>query len=296
MARGKSVSKPPRALRTITRRALYKLVWSKPLSSIAADFGISRNGIAKICDRLLIPYPGRGYWAQRALGRRPKHPPLSPAPSGVEEPITIAPGRTHSRRRSAPLSREVRRDQLIDLAGQIIAREGLHAVSMKRVAREMGISEAQAHNYFNRREDMLVALAKREISAMETARRSALERAHDRLTRVTLSTVAYLRQVSERGVLIQILLNNPEVRAGLRSEREARAADESQRLAGVMETRYGVPREVAQGTTRILQAVSRRAGRLLAEKKISLDTAEWLSVAIITAGNRSVAGRSRAQH
>ncbi|MEJ0027238.1 MAG: TetR/AcrR family transcriptional regulator [Rhizomicrobium sp.] len=217
------------------------------------------------------------------------------APSGVEEIITIAPGQAHSRRRSAPLSREVRRNQLIDVAGQIIAREGLHAASMKRLAREVGISEAQAHNYFSRRDDLLLAVAKREFAAMDAAQQSVLERAHDRLTRVTLSTVAYLRQVSNRGVLMQILLNDPGVRAGLRSDREARSSSESERLSGIMEERYGVPRDVAHGTTRILFAVSRRAGRLLAEGKIPLDLAEWLSVAIITAGNRSVAGRLRAQ-
>jgi AcrR family transcriptional regulator len=286
---------PTKAPRSITRRELYDLVWTKPLSSVAADFGISRNGIAKICDRLLIPYAGRGYWAQRTRNPKPQRPTLPAAPSDVETKITIAPGRSRSRRRSPPLSRELRRQQLIEIAGQIIAKEGLHACSMKHVAREAGISEAQAHNYFSRRTDLLVALAKREIAAMEMARTSALERAHDRLTRVTLSTIAYLRQVSERGVLIQILLNSPDVRAGLRSERTARATSESQRLAEQMETRYGVRRDVAHGTTRILVAVSRRAGRLLAEGKIPLDMAEWLSVAIIAAGNRSVAGRSQAQ-
>ena len=291
----KVVTTPATPPRSITRRELYNLVWTKPLSSVAADFGISRNGIAKICDRLLIPYAGRGYWAQRSQGRKPKRPSLPAAPSDVETTITIAPGRAHSRRRSPPLSREIRRQQLIDIAGQIIAKDGLHACSMKHVAREAGISEAQAHNYFSRRTDLLVALAKREIAAMEMARTSALERAHDRLTRVTLSTIAYLRQVSERGVLVQILLNSPEVRTGLRGERAARAKSDGQRLAEQMEIRYGVPRDVAHGTARILLAVSRRAGRLLAEGKVPLNMAEWLSVAIITAGNRSIAGRSQAQ-
>jgi AcrR family transcriptional regulator len=285
--------RPGKAPSSVSRKELYNLVWAKPLSSVAADFGISRNGIAKICDRLLIPYAGRGYWARRESGQGPQRPPLPPAPSDVETTITIAPGRACSRRRSPPLSRELRREQLIDIAGKIIARDGLHAFSLRRAAREVGISEAQAHNYFNRREDLLIALAKREMAAMDVARISALERGHDRLTRVTLSTLAYLRQVSERGVLIHILLNSPEVRAGLRSERTARSASESQRLADQMESRYGVPADIARGTTRILVAVSRRAGRLLAEGKIPLSTAEWLSVAIITAGNRSVAGRSK---
>lgn len=31
------------------------------MSKLAAEFGVSGNGLAKICDRLKVPYPGRGY-------------------------------------------------------------------------------------------------------------------------------------------------------------------------------------------------------------------------------------------
>jgi hypothetical protein len=48
----------------------------------------------------------------------------------------------------------------------------------------------------------------------------------------------------------------------------------------------------------VLTAVCLRAGRLLAERKIPLEMAERLSLAIVTAGNREIVGegarRSRA--
>jgi hypothetical protein len=40
------------------------------MSRLAADYGISGNGPAKICDRLKIPYPPRGYWAKKAAGQK----------------------------------------------------------------------------------------------------------------------------------------------------------------------------------------------------------------------------------
>jgi len=62
--------------RTITRRDLYDLVWSKPISTLATEFGISDRGLAKVCGRHRIPVPPRGYWAKVAAGERPEVPPF----------------------------------------------------------------------------------------------------------------------------------------------------------------------------------------------------------------------------
>lgn len=59
----------PKSPTEITREKLYELVWSTPMTRAAADFGISGNGLAKICDRLDVPYPPRGYWAKKAAGK-----------------------------------------------------------------------------------------------------------------------------------------------------------------------------------------------------------------------------------
>lgn len=282
-----SAEAPPR--QSISRRALYERVWAEPMTAVASDLQMSRNGLAKICDRLLIPYPGRGHW--KRAGTPATRPPLPPAPAGAASRVVIADERAKSRRQRTRLAPEARAEQLIEVAGRIVAREGLAGVSMKRVAREAGLSEAQAHNYFPRRDDLLVALARRELAAMESNRLSEIRRGEDNFTRVTLSTITYLRQVSERGALIQTLLNRPEVRAGLRREREARSASGRRAMSERLNSLYGVPRDKAYGATAILTAVCLRAGRLLAEGKIPLDMAERLSLAIVTAGNRSIAKR-----
>lgn len=54
----------------LSRRALYDLVWSKPLRKVAADFGLSDVGLAKICARHRIPTPSRGYWAKVQAGQK----------------------------------------------------------------------------------------------------------------------------------------------------------------------------------------------------------------------------------
>jgi len=60
----------------LTHRSLYELVWSKPMSSLAGDFGISDVALAKRCRQVDVPIPYRGYWARIAAGQKPDKIPL----------------------------------------------------------------------------------------------------------------------------------------------------------------------------------------------------------------------------
>ncbi len=65
----------------ITRDKLYDLVWSKPMTEIAKEYGVSDKMIAKICDKLNVPTPGLGYWRKREVGEnipKPRLPDISP--------------------------------------------------------------------------------------------------------------------------------------------------------------------------------------------------------------------------
>jgi len=58
------------------RELLYAEVWAEPVSLVARKYGISDVMLAKICRKLAIPVPGRGYWARKAAEQRPKQIPL----------------------------------------------------------------------------------------------------------------------------------------------------------------------------------------------------------------------------
>lgn len=60
----------------VTRRQLYDLVWSEAVDTLAKRFGMSGRGLGKLCERHGIPVPPRGYWAQKAAGKRTVRPPL----------------------------------------------------------------------------------------------------------------------------------------------------------------------------------------------------------------------------
>jgi AcrR family transcriptional regulator len=258
------------------------------MGEVAAELGISATGLGKICDRLLIPYPTRGYWGRRQ-GRAPIAPPsLPPAPAGCESVVTFAGTPAPSRRKRTRLAPETRRVQLMDAAAAMIGAEGLHAVSIKAVAREIGISETSAHGYFPSRTDLLVALARRELHAMDRQRHADIERGYDHSTKITLSTLSYLRYVAEHGALVQTLLNSPEVRAALRAERLVRGDWDIRRNAAALERNGGVAPAVAYGSTVVLTAVCLRAGRLLARRRIDLAAAERLCLSIVNTADRDL--------
>lgn len=61
---------------SVTRENLHAEVWAEPMTKVAERYGVSSNYLARICERLSIPRPSRGYWQQLAAGRTPSVPPL----------------------------------------------------------------------------------------------------------------------------------------------------------------------------------------------------------------------------
>lgn len=60
----------------LTRKELYDLVWSKPMTEIAATYRLRDIHIAKACDKNDIPRPPAGYWQKRAFNKPVARPRL----------------------------------------------------------------------------------------------------------------------------------------------------------------------------------------------------------------------------
>ncbi len=62
-----------------SRQALYDLVWSGPMRSIAEKVGLSDVGLKKAVVKAGLPVPPQGYWnkvaAGKKVGARPEIPP-----------------------------------------------------------------------------------------------------------------------------------------------------------------------------------------------------------------------------
>lgn len=75
----------------VTRERLYDEVWVAPMIRVAERYGISGNGLAKICDRLDVPYPSRGHWARKAAGQTVQQTPLPEAKADGLLQVEIRP-------------------------------------------------------------------------------------------------------------------------------------------------------------------------------------------------------------
>lgn len=278
-------SKPSTAL---TRKELYRRVWSKPMSAVAKEVGLSGNALAKICNRLLVPYPPRGYWMKSESDRKSQRPALPAAPDIKATHIIIPGERAASRRVRTRLDPQARREQLMQVAEQLVLHQGVHAATMKRIASIAGISETQAYNYFATREQLFVELARREFARIRAARQEDVVRSRDHYERITRTTRTYLRHIGQRGPLLQTLLSNPEVREMLRAERRKEQHDSFQTHAQNLVDLYGIPKALALGTTVVLTTVCLRAGKIIADGRISVAAAERLCLSIVVQGSRDL--------
>jgi len=58
------------------RTKLYNEVWNEPVTTVAARYGVSDNGLRKRCIKLQIPLPPLGYWAKVKAGIKVSKPKL----------------------------------------------------------------------------------------------------------------------------------------------------------------------------------------------------------------------------
>jgi hypothetical protein len=69
----------------------YAEVWAEPMTKVSKRYEISDVALAKVCKRLDIPVPARGYWARTSHGQRPKQQPLPRRSKDVPQQVEVHP-------------------------------------------------------------------------------------------------------------------------------------------------------------------------------------------------------------
>ncbi|MCA6303714.1 MAG: TetR/AcrR family transcriptional regulator, partial [Phenylobacterium sp.] len=187
-------------------------------------------------------------------------------------------------RKRTRLTPEVRREQILDEAAQLILAEGLYAVSMERLARDIGISKGLVYNYFPTRDALLTALLNREQAELrDRGMASALQaESFDDLIRQT--TRLYLEQTRDRGALIAALLSDPSVALLMEAENRADRERTVRYFVKAVRRQYGMSLPMAIAGVEMVSAVTDRAGRLVADGQLDVETATGMCVALITGG------------
>ena len=178
----------------ITRLELYKRIWNEPMVNIAKEFGVSSSYLARVCRRLNVPRPARGYWARVAAGQRPNQTTLQDAQSGDEISwnsgggVAEIQGRTDPAIGTARTKRTTRKAHAggqhdlvanakpIFLAGNF-TREGNYLVPSKRNLLDLVVTTATLDNALTLANALFLAFARKGHRVILAAQNEHISRA-----------------------------------------------------------------------------------------------------------------------
>ncbi len=96
---------------SVSREKLYEEVWAEPMLKVAARYGVSSSFLARVCRRMNVPCPPRGYWARKNAGLTSKAPPLPDPEPGCELAWSQGGGHVPRQPYPSPSTRISRRDK-----------------------------------------------------------------------------------------------------------------------------------------------------------------------------------------
>ena len=130
-----------------------------------------------------------------------------------------------------------RREALLDVAAELVATLGPGAVTMERLAERAGVSKALPYRHFASADDALVALYRRETSALGVAVWRALSSAPPDADKVAVLAHAYFDALAPRRAVL-VALSSPGSSVPAISDPDAEAVRFSVR---VLRTFFGFP-------------------------------------------------------
>ena len=99
------------------------------------------------------------------------------------------------------------RRALVDQAGKLVQKQGHPSITVRQVARRIGVSNTAAHYHFHTREALLAAVATGGFEMMTTALESAMRDATDARSRLTELGNAYVQHALRHGRMYQLMFS-----------------------------------------------------------------------------------------
>lgn len=79
-------------MRVYSREQFHELVWSRPMTELSKEFGLSDVALHKICRRHDVPNPPPGWWAKKTAGKKVVQARLPKLRDGISDRIVITGG------------------------------------------------------------------------------------------------------------------------------------------------------------------------------------------------------------
>lgn len=184
-------------------------------------------------------------------------------------------------RKRTRLSPEARREQILDEAARLVLDEGLQAVSMERLARDVGISKGLVYNYFPTRDALLAELLRREQAELRDRGMAEALAASSFADMIRQTTRLYLEQTRDRGALIASLLSDPSVARLMEDDNRADRERNFRYCVQATRREYDLPLPLAIAVVDMLMAITGRAGRLVSEGQMDVGPATEICLDLI---------------
>lgn len=173
----------------VDRETLYEEVWADPVIIVAKRYGLSDVGLAKICRKLAIPLPSRGYWAKLKAGKAMRKVPLPKLAPSKEHFIPLVKSTPeqaeakHAAKKLAHAAREKVRDVMVP--GELTDPHPLVKAAAKRLKQRDGWDDEKG-----------LHCAPSEVLNLEATRTS--------LDRALLIVDVLLKELGKQGITAKI--------------------------------------------------------------------------------------------
>ena len=170
------------------------------------------------------------------------------------------------------LSPQARRNQILDVAKQSIADDGLQKFSLKQLAAQAEVSEPLLFHYFSSRVDLLQQLLVRDYESYLDSIQSSLLDAKS-LEDVCRVFVARNYDHHDEDVVMDLLLAEPDVAIAVEERQTAHHRQRRKLLVNVAARDLGIKRKKAAMLVRMASAASIAAAQFAHDNNIYRDEA-----------------------
>ncbi len=126
-------------------------------------------------------------------------------PRKPEQPFdTLVPEETLRPEYGSLDNYDQRLNHLLQVATQVMAREGYHEASMRKVAKEAGVSLAGLYHYFDSKEDMLFRIQFRSFSSLLNNLKEQLHGVDDPTTQLRVLVSGYVAYFSQHLMALKV--------------------------------------------------------------------------------------------
>ncbi len=169
---------------------------------------------------------------------------------------------------------------ILDHAADVIAAEGVSALTMDRLAREADISKSLVYAYYPSIQDLLQSLLKREYRHLRELQTAAAESATTFEQLVRRVTNTYLTYIEERGLILDRLAAEPSV--AKHGDPTEYSRDTAVRyMAQIFSDNFDIDIDIALPAVDISFGMPAAAGHYLTRHEVGRQTLEDITVAMI---------------